>query len=278
MKEYLYYDKEPVGSRLPNRTLMFGEGVFETFRYKQKLPVFFLSHLERLKESSRYVGIKYPGDFYIETLIENFVKEHKSNHFNNLIKDFIIKVALFSSGDSAYFGKSNETLVCVSIKEEDVKPNSEISLTIAQTVRCSTNSIYSHKTLNYLSSVIERREALKRNFDDALFINEKNLVVETTAGNIFWIKGPNVFTPSLSNGPLKGITRGIIKEICLKNKIRFYEGDYEAGSILFPEAIFVTNSAQGILEVINLDNTTKPTRTQKIFPQIKEELLKLLEW
>ena len=69
-------------------------------------------------------------------------------------------------------------------------------------IKASFNPLNSYKTSNYFMSVYEKRIATNRGYDDALFINEKNLVVETTAGNFFWIKGKNVFTPSLKNGPL----------------------------------------------------------------------------
>ena len=37
MKEFLYFDKNIDNPDNLNRTLMFGEGVFETFRYKIKI-------------------------------------------------------------------------------------------------------------------------------------------------------------------------------------------------------------------------------------------------
>ena len=89
MKEFLYFDKEPTSSTHFNRSLMFGESVFETFRYKQKLPVFFSDHMRRLESSCNFMGIKFPGDFYIESLVEKFVKNHESEHINNIIKDLI---------------------------------------------------------------------------------------------------------------------------------------------------------------------------------------------
>ena len=39
MKESIYFDHEPTGVANINRSILFGEGVFETFRYKNKLPV-----------------------------------------------------------------------------------------------------------------------------------------------------------------------------------------------------------------------------------------------
>jgi len=270
MKESIYFDQEPVGVANINRSVLFGEGVFETFRYKNKLPVFFDKHLERLRHSASFLSLEYPGDAHIQSLIENFVKQHK-------IKDLTVKVVLLSSGEGFYFGKSDGVVVVVSIKENDSN-NDEISLTIAQTRKSNSHVLAKHKTTNYLSSIIERKKAIEKGFDDALFLDHRDLVLETTSGNIFWIKGSSLFTPSLSCEILPGITRGLVIETCNKKGIKIVEGDYELGSILFPEAIFITNAAKGIIEVVNVDNLIRPTRTQKIFPVIKNALNEALGW
>ena len=168
--------------------------------------------------------------------------------------------------------------MCVSIKEEDYKAKESISLGIGKLYRSSFDIFNSHKITNYLLSSKEKKIAQQNDFDDALIINEKNMVVETTSANFFWIKGTNVFTPSIETGALKGITRGLVLEACKKNKIRIIEGEFEPGSIIFPEAMFVTNSARGIIEVVNLNNTTQPTRTKKLFPIIKAEVFEMLDW
>ncbi len=278
MKEFLYFDKEKLSPEDFNRSLMFGEGAFETFRFKQKLPVFIDRHLQRLKSTCKFLDIKYPGDFYIETTVDKVVKNHKSEHFNNVIKDLVIKVALFSSGGSSYFDKSEKTTLCVSIKEEDSATKETISLGLSKQ-KVSSNDIFnSHKTTNYLLNSIERRAAKLNNFDDSLLINEKNIVVESTSGNFFWIKGTNVFTPSIETGALNGITRNLVLEVCKNNKIRVIEDEFEPGSIIFPEAMFITNAVRVIVEVSNLNNTTQSTRTQNLYPTIKRGLLELLEW
>ena len=73
--------------------------------------------MRRLESSCNFMGIKFPGDFYIESLIEKFVKNHESEHINNIIKDLIVKVLVFSSGGSSYGDLSEKSLVCISIKE-----------------------------------------------------------------------------------------------------------------------------------------------------------------
>ena len=64
MKEFLYFDKEANNLSKVNRTLMFGEGVFETFRYKQSLPVFFSLHMERLKASCDVIKLNLQENLF----------------------------------------------------------------------------------------------------------------------------------------------------------------------------------------------------------------------
>jgi branched-subunit amino acid aminotransferase/4-amino-4-deoxychorismate lyase len=70
----------------------------------------------------------------------------------------------------------------------------------------------------------------------------------------------------------------LIIDISNEKGLNILEGKYELGSILFPEAIFITNATKGIIEVVNIDNLIRPTRTQKIFPIIKNALYKALNW
>ena len=121
--------------------------------------------------------------------------------------------------------------------------------------------------------MIEKRVAIARGFDDSILINEKGLITETTSGNLFWVKGDKVFTPHLRNGLLPGITRGYVIEKLKENKIKVVEDDFEVGSILFPEAIFITNSVHTMIEVENIGNMIQPTLTNKLFPDIKQLFL-----
>tara|TARA_B100000029_G_scaffold119241_2_gene112535 strand:+ start:53714 stop:54529 length:816 start_codon:yes stop_codon:yes gene_type:complete len=270
MKEKLYFDKDFEKIEALNRSYMFGEGVFETFAYKKTLPIFFKRHLDRLQLAAKFIGIKYPGDAYIES----FVKKSTKNHPD---ENLIVKISLLSTGSSQYYGQSEVTTVCVSIKT-DVEDQPEISLTVSDVFINPNNPIIYHKTNNYLLNSIERKNALEKGFDEALYLNTNNFVSETTSGNIFWVKGSTIFTPDLSCGMLPGISRALLIETCQDQGIKVEEGSYELGSILFPEAVFVTNSSKGLTEVTNIDNVIQPTRTAKLFPKIRDAFLKKLDW
>ena len=270
MSETLYFDKPVDKPESLNRSYMFGEGVFETFAFRKKPPKFLKRHLDRLQFSAKFIGIKYPGDAYIESFIQKSAKKHPN-------EDLIVKVSLLSIGSPEYYEESDETILCISIKPYP-KETKEISLTLSSSSINPSNPLVYHKTTNYLLNILERKNALKKGFDDALFLNTQNFISETTSGNIFWIKGAKIFTPDLSCGMLQGIARALLIETCKEEGIKVMEGNYELGSVIFPEAIFVTNSSKGLTEVTNLDNIIEPTTTEKLLPVIKRAFLKKLGW
>src|SRR5437016_12936455 len=72
------------------------------------------------------------------------------------------------------------------------------------------------KSLNYLNNVMARIEANLAGADEALMLNEAGNVAECTADNVFIIKRGQIFTPPISAGALRGITRSVVFEIAIE--------------------------------------------------------------
>ncbi len=68
MAEHIFIEEKPVNDALPVRTLFYGEGLFETFRYKSRMPALFESHYERMRNGAEYLGIPMYSISYIEGL------------------------------------------------------------------------------------------------------------------------------------------------------------------------------------------------------------------
>ena len=126
MKEFLYTEDSDKSDFPYNRTLMFGEGLFSTFRYKSKLPDNFISHLERLKDSARMLNIKHPGDIYIESVLERAIK---NSPFES--DDLTIKLLILIEGDPSYGALPEKSKLLISIKEF-IGLNKAISLTLSK--------------------------------------------------------------------------------------------------------------------------------------------------
>jgi 4-amino-4-deoxychorismate lyase len=227
------------------RTLIYGEGVFETFRYNSKLPLLIKNHYERLIKGAKL--LKIPKITYEDYLryIEETVKQSDE-------KDLYVKTILTSEGNT-YFPlqpESSNLLVIVKpyspIKEEKVK------LTVAPFKVHSSDPLLRIKSTNYARNIIAKRYAFEKGCFDAIFLNENNEVTETSSANIFWIKGKYLYTPSVSCGLLEGITRKYVIEKAKKEGFIVIEGRFYLNDVKNADIIFLTNSLNGIIRVSSI--------------------------
>jgi hypothetical protein len=69
------------------------------------------------------------------------------------------------------------------------------------------------KSLNYLNNVLAKREATLRGADDALVLNARGLIAESSATNVFALTGRILDTPPTTDGALEGLTRRTVMEL-----------------------------------------------------------------
>src|SRR5205823_5546469 len=85
--------------------------------------------------------------------------------------------------------------------------------------RCPSALNPAVKSLNYLNNVMARIEANQANADEALMLNDEGNVAECTADNVFIVKHGQIFTPPITAGALRGITRSVVFEIAAETGI-----------------------------------------------------------
>jgi 4-amino-4-deoxychorismate lyase len=120
-------------------------------------------------------------------------------------------------------------------------------------LRDGANPIYQWKTVNYLEAIIAKRQAQTLQADDILFFNMQHYATETTTDNIFLVKDNKLFTPSLNNGVLPGITRSRLLELSIENNISCLEANINTTMLEEADALFVTNALQGIRYILSWD-------------------------
>src|SRR6185312_15205851 len=81
------------------------------------------------------------------------------------------------------------------------------------------------KSLNYLNNVMARVEANLAGADEALMLNDAGNVAECTADNVFIVKHGQIFTPPVSTGALRGITRSVVFDIGKEFNIKVTEAN-----------------------------------------------------
>lgn len=127
------------------------------------------------------------------------------------------------------------------------------------------------KTANKLLHVLARAEAEAAGADDALLLNVFGEVAESTSANLFWIEGGELHTPPLTAGALPGVTRASVLAWARAHALLVHETSARPERLRHAEGCFLTLSSLGIVEVVALDRRVVPN--SPLIQRIRDELL-----
>lgn len=269
MIDLVYINGDRITYELPLRSLFYGEGVFETFRYNRGIPVHFDKHIKRLEDGADVLKLDMPDKGYIVSLIEKAARESE-------LSDLYIKICLLSRGNTLFYEKSEGLQVLILVKEYII-PKDSIRTCVCSFTKNSQSPVVRIKSLNYLENIIARREAEERGFDEVVFYNEEKKITEGSAGNIFWYKDGMLFTPSVECGLLPGTTRDVLMEIIEGLGIEVIEGGYHLEDLIGSDFAFFTNSLIGSVPISQVESH-KITLGNAKYRDIELTLCKELGW
>ena len=216
----------------------FGFGLFETIKCEQGIPIFFESHYKRLTHSTRDLKMLFPVE---ESEMKKWIQDVLSA---NKLKSARIKIIISKRAEDKF-----NVLILVSPLE--ALPLS-YSLT-ARTLSRDHNSIsFKHKTTSRADSYFLYKEALENGFNDCLYLNEKNELIECSRANIFLVldgEKDKVITPLLESGILSGVTREKIIEIAKSENIEIEEKNVHSLYLNKAKDVFITNAILGLMPV-----------------------------
>ena len=269
MKEYIFLDGEPLKQKLPLRSLFYGEGLFETFRWLGSPPVFLKKHIDRMKRGAEFLKIPFPDEQNIKNALDDSVK--KSG-----VKDAYVKLCVLCSGPLKFYKPANEGQVLVMVREYE-PPKEYVRAHVVPFKRISSSPLSRIKSINYLENVLARREAERMGYDEAIFLNERGEVAEGSSTNIFWVKRGILHTPALECGLLPGITREALISLAPKLGLEVKEGKFNLNEILTSQGAFFTNSLIGITAITEIDKT-EIIVDEELFTKLRGALLEKLKW
>lgn len=245
--------------------LFYGYGLFETIKIIESNPVFINEHYQRIKKSSAFLELK------INMTLAEFIKKSRELIKINKIQEGALKLLFFKGV------KQNHILISTDLRiYEPGKYKYGLSIKFSERIKNERSLLTGHKTLNYLENILERTTAVKEGYDDALFLNSKGNITETTVANIFFINKNKIYTPSLDSGILPGIIRTKILQIAKQENISLKEGHFSQTKLMNAEAVFLSNSLMGVMPVKSISNK-KFALDNKIFRQIGSLYMQFLK-
>lgn len=121
-----------------------------------------------------------------------------------------------------------------------------------KTNRLAQSNLANKKSLDYQLFVDAYKEAQSKGFDEALLINKKGYVFESSRANIFVFQEGRLITPPLSSGCLNGITRQQLMKAARKVGVVVLEKNLTVAMVKSAQEVLLTNSLIGITPCLPL--------------------------
>ncbi len=230
-----------------NRSFHYGDGLFETIRVFNGKAVFLGYHLSRLTEGMKILQLQIPQYFtteYFQNKITELIEK------NNIKEGARIRLTVFRNNGGYYSPTENEVSYTL---ESNALPNLYFSLNedglivdLYTDIKKQINKLSIYKTCNSLLYIMAALWAKQNKLTDALVLNDKGNIIESSHSNIFVVSNGVLYTPSLTDGCLAGIQRMQVINLALQNKIKVYECSITPQNLLVADEVFLSNAIQGI--------------------------------
>ena len=238
--------------------LLYGDGIFESFRSIGDRIYQFPQHYQRLLQSA--AALCYPRTFTQQKLEAILMELRARNNLN----DAYYRITITRGKGQVGFQRELENdLTCLVIGREFQAVDSAlyqqgIQLRVAQTRRNAPEAISPKiKSISNLNSLLGRLEARAAGAFEVIMLNNKDHICEGAAANIFWVKDKWVFTPDASTGLLEGVTRSTIMRLCEESlNLRVITGEFKLQDLKFADEVFITSTSLEVMPVVKVDNFT----------------------
>ncbi|OFX12009.1 MAG: 2-keto-4-methylthiobutyrate aminotransferase [Alphaproteobacteria bacterium RIFOXYD12_FULL_60_8] len=221
---------EDASIALNDRGFTLGDGVFETLRVRNGVPLRREAHLARLQSGSALLGIPCPTD--LSEAMDSVLAAN--GHGEGVMRLTLTR----GPGPRGLLPPDPPHPTVVIAVTPLPPPMPAVRAVIAETTRRNEHSpLCRCKTLNYLDNVLARLEAERHGANEAILLNTEGLLAETTVANLFVVKDGAVLTPRLSDGALPGVLRGV-----LIPALKARECGLTVEDLLTADEVFVSNS------------------------------------
>jgi branched-chain amino acid aminotransferase len=245
-------------ARIPvlDHGFLFGDGVFEGIRVTARGIFRFADHMKRLETAARAIGLVVPGGF--ERVHE--VARETTRAWGP--REGYLRLVVTRGVGALGIDPSTcpePAIVCIATGAAPLSPEKAargLDLITSSLRRPPADVLDPRvKSLNYLNNVLAKREATVRGADDALVLNARGLIAESSATNVFALTGQTLDTPPTTDGALEGLTRRTVMELAPEHGLTVRERSLGRFDLYAADAVFLTGTRAGIVPVGSLDGT-----------------------
>lgn len=247
-----------------DRGLLYGDGFFTTMRVEFGKIEFWPLHWRRIQECCEALGFPQPEENKVQSSILKSVE--------NLTLAGVRLTVTRGEGGRGYTPPEFSKPQCY-IHTFDVPSEYEKLAVNGAYLGVAENqlgqvmpALSGLKTLNRLEQVILKQELRKApKFDDLIVCDSKGHAIEATAGNIFWRKDRQWYTPRLNSAGV----RGVIREYILSVRTDIALVQSPVSEVLKADEIIITNSLLRCVGVRKLNHQYLPGFSVRSLCEVK---------
>ncbi|MFP3594191.1 branched-chain amino acid transaminase [Chryseobacterium sp. SIMBA_038] len=277
----MYYDNETLiyfngqfvkakeaSTDLYGQSLHYGYSVFEgikSYKTEQGTKIFKAKeHYDRLKRSAELMHI--PFEYTTQKLTDLTYELLELNNFS----DAYIRPLVFCSPNMSLSKSKESSLTLLAWEWSNGYLANKMRIMTSSFQRPNPKAFLVEAKVggHYVNSILACQEAKDKGYDEALVLDEKGNVAESSGANVFYEKDGVLFTPSKGN-ILPGITRETVFEIGKELQIPVKESFFKPEEMRGADAAFFCGTAAEIVALDSLDDVPftkdwKDTASNKI--------------
>lgn len=236
-----------------DRGFLYGDGIYEVTRTASARPVDLDRHLDRLERSAGAIGLVLPARSALVGAVESTLADAGNS------ESYIRIIVTRGSGDIGLDPALADRPLLVVVVRPLVLPAPElyeygVAVAIVAVQRNSKRALDpAVKSGNYLNNIMGLSEAKARGAYESMMLNEAGFIAEGSSSNLFMVRENTVYTPTLEDGLLAGITRGRVIEIAVASGLVVSESHLRPDDLRSADEAFLTSSLRGILPVTVVD-------------------------
>ncbi|MGQ3887725.1 D-amino acid aminotransferase [Legionella sp. CNM-1927-20] len=256
-----------------DRSVLFGDAIYEVIPVYNSKPYFLDLHLERLRANLKKLKINLP--FYNWNAI--FLELIQYNGGGNL--QLYVQITRGNQGSRKHDIPQNISPTCFAFTLHNPYPTLEekrrgLHAKLLEDIRWLRCDI---KTTSLIGNILLNEEALSAGANVALLARD-GFLTEGSATNFFIVDKQGIIkTPPLSNLCLPGITRHIIIELITKLKLPFIEGPIPVEAVFKASEVWVTSTTKEIYPITIIDGIPVGNTSSSYWVQLHNEYQRLIK-
>ena len=257
MKIYIdgqYYDQNDAKVSVFDHGLLYGDGIFEGIRFYNRRVFKLEEHIDRLYDSAKAICLEIP--ISREQLVSDLLDCIAGNDLDDGYVRLVVTRGVGDLGLNPRLCKRASVIIIVakiSLYSDELYQRGLDIVTVATRRINNAAMPPAVKSLNYLNNVLAKIEAMHANAAEALMLNDQGYIAECTADNVFVIKKGRIFTPPVTAGSLRGITRGVIFDLAAEADIPITEPELTRYDVFTADECFLTGTAAEVVPVVHCD-------------------------